>query len=56
MQDDRFINCRAELKRLRQLQYDCEWEDKTTEASHYKARADHYQNLIDNDVELEPLF
>jgi hypothetical protein len=50
------VDCAMELKRVKDKWYDADFEDRTKDAAFYKAKADHYQNLVDQGVEFEPLF
>ena len=51
-----FIDCIKEEKRLRQLQYDAEWEDQTKEAEKYRQQANYYKSLILKGELYEPQF
>jgi len=54
--DNRLIDCHLELKRLRDLQYECDFNDKTQQSQFYNQRAEHIQNLIKKGVEYIPNF
>ncbi len=56
MTDNRLKDCHQELKRLRNLQYESDFNDETKEASFYKERADRIQELIKQGVEHIPNF
>jgi hypothetical protein len=54
--EDNLINCVAEEKRLRQLQYDAEWSGDNEQADFYKKQANHYKWLITQGILLDPTF
>ena len=54
--DNNLIDCIMALKRFRQLQYDADFEDRSRDAKFYKLKADHFQKLVDQGIEFEPLF
>jgi len=54
--EDLLINCVAEEKRLRQLQYDAEWSGDNEQADIYKRQANHFKSLIKQGIMLEPTF
>jgi hypothetical protein len=56
MIDNRLMDCHQELKRLRNLQYDSDFNDAVDESKFYKERADSIQELIDQGVEYVPNF
>ena len=56
MTDNRLKDCHQELKRLRNLQYESDFNDETEGASFYKERADNIQELINQGVEYIPNF
>ena len=56
MIDTNLVDVWAELKRLRFLQHDADFEDRSDDAEFYKSRADYFQELIDKGIEYEPLF
>ncbi len=56
MTDNRLKDCHQELKRLRNLQYESDFNDETKETSFYKERADRIQELINQGVEYIPNF
>ena len=56
MTDNRLKDCHEELKRLRNLQYESDFNDETKEVSFYKERADSIQELINQGVEYIPNF
>ena len=56
MTDNRLKDCHEELKKLRNLQYESDFNDETEEASFYKERADNIQELINQGVEHIPNF
>jgi hypothetical protein len=51
-----FFDCAIQLRRVRRLQQDAEFEDKTELAEFYKTRVEHFQSLLDQGVEYEPNF
>jgi hypothetical protein len=54
--NNHLIDCNAEYKRLRQLQYNCEWEDKYEDAKRYQLKALYYKDLLDKGIFHEPRF
>jgi hypothetical protein len=54
MDDERLISVIHELKRLRKLVDDLEWEDQ--DASCYKRQLEHYEKLNRDGVIYEPRF
>ena len=50
------VDCFAELKRLRDLQYESDFNDLTKKAQFYKMQADSVQKLMDDGQEVIPLF
>jgi hypothetical protein len=54
--NNHLIDCNAEYKRLRQLQYNCEWEDKYEDAKRYQLQAIHYKELLNKGILYEPKF
>ena len=53
---DYLVDCFAELKRLRDLQYESDFNDLTNKAQFYKMQADSVQKLMDEGQEVIPLF
>jgi len=56
MTNNRLKDCHQELKRLRNLQYESDFNDENKEAVFYKERADRIQELINQGVEYIPNF
>lgn len=54
--ENNLINCVAEEKKLRQLQYDAEWSGDDEKAEFYRRQANHYRELIKQGILLEPTF
>ena len=54
--DNRVVDCYAELKRLRDLQYESDFNDKFQESELFRRKAEHIQNLINEGVEFIPNF
>ena len=54
--DDRLIDCHTELKRLRNLQYEFDFNDKNQQSNFYKQKAEYIQNLIKKGVDYIPNF
>lgn len=50
------IDVLKEMNRLRQLQYDAEWEGQEKEAKFYKKQADYYKSLYSKGELYEPSF
>jgi len=49
--DDRLIDCHTELKRLRDLQYESDFNDNIQQSNFYKQKAEYIQNLIKKGVD-----
>ena len=45
-----------EYKKLRQLQYDFEWDENSQRAEFYKSQANHYHKLMQKGILFDPLF
>jgi len=56
MTNNRLKDCHQELKRLRNLQYESDFNDEYKEAVFYKERADRIKELINQGVEYIPNF
>ena len=56
MTDNRLKDCHQELKWLRNLQYESDFNDETKEASFYKKRADRIQELIKKELSIYLIF
>jgi len=54
--DTNLTDCIKELKSARNRQYDADFEDRSRDAKFYKLKADHFQKLVDQGIEFEPLF
>jgi endonuclease III-like uncharacterized protein len=54
--DDRLIDCHTELKRLRDLQYEYDFNDNNQQSNFYKQKAENIQNLIKKGVDYIPNF
>ena len=54
--DDRLIDCHTELKRLRDLQYEYDFNDNNQQSDFYKQKAEYIQNLIKKGVDYIPSF
>jgi|TARA_R110000787_G_scaffold262417_1_gene367827 hypothetical protein len=54
--DNNLTDCIKELRVARNKQYDADFEDRVEDAAFYKVKADHFQKLVDQGVEFEPLF
>ena len=54
--DDRLIDCHTELKRLRDLQYESDFNDNNQQSNLYKQKAEYIQNLIKKGVDYIPNF
>ena len=54
--DDRLIDCHTELKRLRDLQYESDFNDNIQQSNFYKQKAEHIQNFIKKGVDYIPNF
>ena len=54
--DDRLIDCNTELKRLRDLQYESDFNDNIQQSNFYKQKAEYIQNLIKKGVDSIPNF
>ena len=52
--DDRLIDCHTELKRLRDLQYESDFNDNNQQSNFYKQKAEYIQNLIKKVLTLFP--
>ena len=46
----------VEVKKLRNLYYDADFNDDTELALFYKSKMDYFQSLVDNGVEYQPNF
>ena len=54
--DNRVVDCHSELKRLRDLQYEFDFNDDHKQSDLYRKKADHIQSLINQGVESIPNF
>ena len=54
--DNRVTDCHQELKRLRDLQFESDFNDKFQESEFFRQKAEHIQNLINEGVEFIPNF
>ena len=54
--DNRVVDCHSELKRLRDLQYESDFNDDQKQSDLYRNKADHIQSLINQGVESIPNF
>ena len=45
-----------EYKKLRQLQYDFEWDENSEKSEFYKSQANYYHTLVKQGVLFDPLF
>ena len=54
--DTRILDCYTELKRLRNKQYNCDFNDQAKETKQYKSRADAIQDLINKGIDYLPTF
>lgn len=50
------VDCVMEVKKLRNLYYDADFNDDTELALFYKSKMDYFQRLVDNGVEYQPNF
>ena len=50
------VDCVMEVKRLRNLYYDADFNDDTELALFYKAKMNHFQSMVDSGVEYQPNF
>ena len=51
--DKHLVDCVAEYKKVRQLQYDCEWNGQTEQASLYRIQSVRLHKLIKDGVHFE---
>ena len=54
--DNRVVDCHSELKRLRDLQYESDFNDDHKQSYLYRKKADHIQSLINKGVKSIPNF
>ena len=54
--DNRVTDCHQELKRLIDLQYESDFNDKFHESEFFRRKAEHIQNLINEGVDFIPNF
>ena len=54
--DSRITECHSELKRLRDLQFESDFNDNSREAEFYRQKAEHIQSLMKQGVEYLPNF
>jgi len=54
--DNRVVDCHSELKRLRDLQYESDFNDDQKQSDLYREKAEHIQSLINQGVESIPNF
>jgi len=50
------VDCVMEVKRLRNLYYDADFNDDTELALFYKSKMNHFQSMVDSGVEYQPNF
>ena len=56
LEEVEMIDCVVEVKKLRNLYYDADFNDDTELALFYKSKMDYFQRLVDNGVEYQPNF
>jgi hypothetical protein len=54
--DNRVVDCHSELKRLRDLQYESDFNDDQKQSDLYRKKAEYIQSLINQGVEYIPNF
>jgi len=54
--DKHLVDCVAEYKKVRQLQYDCEWNGQDEKASLYRNQSVRLKKLIKDGVLYQPKF
>ena len=54
--DKRVIDCHIELKRLRDLQFESDFNDDHEASNFYREKAEYIQSLINNGTEYIPNF
>jgi len=54
--DKHLVDCVAEYKKLRQLQYDCEWNGQNDKASFYRSQSMYFKKLVKDGVLYQPKF
>ena len=54
--DKHLVDCVAEYKKARQLQYDFEWNGQDDKASFYKRQSMYFKKLVKDGVLYEPKF
>ena len=54
--DTHLVDVVREYKKLRQLQYDFEWDENSQQAEIYKAKANYYHTLVQKGILFDPLF
>ena len=54
--DNRVVDCYAELKRLRDLQHESDFNDDHKQSDLYRQKAEHIQSLINQGAEYIPNF
>ena len=54
--DNRVVDCHSELKRLRDLQYESDFNDDQKQSDMYRKNAEYIQSLINQGVEYIPNF
>ena len=54
--DKHLVDCVSEYKKMRQLQYDCEWNDQDSLANFYRRESVRLKKLIDDGVIYKPKF
>ena len=54
--DNRVTDCHQELKRLIDLQYESDFNDKFQEPEFFRRKAEHIQNLINEGLDFIPNF
>ena len=54
--DTHLVDVVKEYKKIRQLQYDFEWDEDSEKAEFYKSQADYYHTLVKKGILFDPLF
>ena len=54
--DEHLVDCVTEYRKLRQLQYDREWEDQNDKANFYKHQSMYFKKLVKDGVLYQPKF
>lgn len=53
---EHLVDCVSELKRVRRLLSDAEWDGRDVEASFYRNEVNYFRHLVKQGVLYEPLF